>query len=127
MRAFSTRIHAVLDYALAAVLIGTPWIVGFEADRPAMMTLVGAGVVLGLYALVTDFEMGAVRRLQMPLHLWLDGLLGVVLAISPWLLEFDQRVRLPHLVAGAVLILVAVATDTIPGYERRRAERAGAG
>lgn len=127
MRAFSTRIHALLDYALAALFIGIPWIAGFSQDRPAMLSFVVVGAALGVFALITDYEMGALRRLQMPLHLWVDALLGLLLAISPWLLEFDQRVRIPHLAAGISLAALAFFTDTIPGYERRRSHRADAG
>ncbi|HEX5521469.1 MAG TPA: SPW repeat protein, partial [Longimicrobiaceae bacterium] len=64
---------------------------------------------------------GAVRRIPMPVHLWLDALAGVLLAISPWLFGFDADVWAPQLVIGLFAVVAAGITDTIPGYERRRA------
>ncbi|MBV9774576.1 MAG: hypothetical protein JO040_11535, partial [Gemmatimonadetes bacterium] len=71
-------------------------------------------------SLFTDYELGAVRRLQMPVHLWLDGLGGILLAASPWIFGFDQTVWIPHVAAGAFEVLAALVTNTIPSYERRR-------
>lgn len=118
-----TRIHGILDYLLGALLIGSPWLLGFAAGGAETWVAVGAGVVVVLYSLLTDYEMGAVRRIQMPVHLFLDFLLGVGLAVSPWLLGFDTHVWIPHVALGAVEALTAAVTDTIPGYERRRAAR----
>jgi hypothetical protein len=115
-----TRIHGVLDYVLAALLIASPWLLGFAAGGPETWVPVGAGVVLLTYTLVTDHERGAVRRLPVPHHLLLDALLGVLLAVSPWLLGFDTRAWIPHVVLGAVVIVAAAITDTVPGYDRRR-------
>ncbi len=118
-----TRIHGILDYVLGAVLIGSPWLLGFAADGAETWMPVGAGVLVVLYSLLTDYELGALRRIQMPAHLFLDVLLGVGLAVSPWLLGFDTLVWTPHVVMGAAAVLAAALTDTIPGYERRRAAR----
>jgi hypothetical protein len=62
-----------------------------------------------------------VRRLPMPVHLWLDGLSGLLLAASPWLFGFDQQVCAPHVALGILEVLAAFLTNTVPGYERRRA------
>lgn len=90
-----------------------------------MFVAAGAGAIL--YSLFTDYELGVVRRIQMPVHLWLDGLAGILLAVSPWLFAFDDVVRIPHLTAGVFEIVVALITNTIPGYERRRGARPATG
>jgi hypothetical protein len=118
-----TRIHGILDYLLGALLIGSPWLLGFAAGGAETWVPVGAGVAVIAYSLLTDYEMGVVRRLNMPMHLFLDALLGVLLAASPWLLGFDTHVWIPHVVLGAVEVLTAAVTDTVPGYDRRRAPR----
>lgn len=123
MAAISTRTHGVADYVLSPLLIAAPWLLGFMEGGAAYWTLMAAGVSSILLGLFTDFELGLVRRVQMPLHLWIDGVLGILLAISPWLLEFDERVWIPHVAAGVLLIVLAFFTDTIPGYERRGAAR----
>ena len=120
----STRVHGALDYLVGALLAASPWLLGFARGGAEtwVPVVVGAGVVL--YSLFTDYELGAVRRLQMSVHLWLDGLGGVVLAASPWVLGFDRHVWVPHLAFGLFEVATALLTDTIPAYERRRAQRA---
>jgi drug/metabolite transporter (DMT)-like permease len=118
-----TRIHGVLDYLLGALLIASPWLFGFADNQAArwVPVVLGAGVLL--YSLFTDYEMGVVKRLQMPAHLFLDALGGLLLAVSPWMLGFDERVWMPHVVLGLVEVATAAVTNTVPGYERRRAAR----
>lgn len=120
----STRVHGVLDYLVGALVAASPWLLGFARGGAEtwVPVAVGAGVVL--YSLFTDYEMGVVRRLQMGVHLWLDGIGGIVLAASPWVLGFDDRVWIPHLAFGLFEVAAALLTDTIPAYERRRAQRA---
>ena len=90
-----------------------------------MPVAVGAAGIA--YSLFTDYELGVVKRIQMPVHLWLDGIGALLLAVSPWLFSFDDDVWAPHLLAGLAVMAIAFLTQTIPGYERRRAVRAGAG
>ena len=118
-----TRIHGVLDYLLGALLIASPWLFGF-ADHPAarwVPVVLGAGVLL--YSFFTDYELGVVKKLQMPAHLFLDALGGLLLAVSPWMLGFDERVWMPFVVLGLIEAATAAVTNTVPGYERRRAAR----
>ncbi|HEX6041193.1 SPW repeat protein [Longimicrobium sp.] len=118
-----TRIHGMLDYLMGALLIASPWLLGFADNEAArwVPVVLGAGVLL--YSLFTDYELGAVRKLQMPAHLLLDAVGGILLAASPWILGFDERVWMPHVVLGAVEVVTAAITNTVPGYERRRAAR----
>lgn len=122
----STRLHGMLDYLLALALVAAPWVLGF-ADGAGAAPPIVAGVALLAYSLATDYELGALHRLQIPHHLWLDALVGLALAISPWVLGFDQEVWAPHVLAGVVLVVAAALTPTVPGYERRRAPEVGRG
>lgn len=115
-----TRMHGVLDYTVGALLIALPWLMGF-GGTVAGWVLVAVGATTIVYSAFTDYEPGVVKRLQMPLHLWLDGLAGVLLAVSPWLFGFDTEVWIPHVAVGLFEIAAAVVTDTIPAYDRRRA------
>jgi hypothetical protein len=123
----STRVHGYLDYLVGALLIAAPWILGFARGGAESWVFVAAGAAALLYSLFTDYELGLVRRIQMPVHLWLDGISGILLAVSPWLFAFDDTVRIPHVAAGVFEIAVALLTNTIPGYDRRRAGRPGFG
>ncbi|HEU0014224.1 MAG TPA: SPW repeat protein [Longimicrobium sp.] len=118
-----TRVHGMLDYALGALIAASPWLLGFadggaETWVPVVVGLGGIG-----YSLFTDYELGAVRRLPMPVHLALDAVGGVLLAASPWIFGFDLEVRLPHVVLGLLEVAAAAVTNTVPGYDRRRAAR----
>ncbi|HEX2079637.1 MAG TPA: SPW repeat protein [Longimicrobium sp.] len=115
-----TRVHGMLDYLLGALLIASSWVFGFgEGGAETWVPVVlGAGVLL--YSLFTDYELGVVKRLQMPAHLLLDVLGGLLLAVSPWLFGFDTHVWTPHVALGIVEVLTAAVTNTVPGYDRRR-------
>lgn len=118
-----TRVHGILDYLLGALLIASPWLLGFAAGGAETWMPVAAGAAVIGYSLFTDYERGLVRRIGMPVHLLLDAVLGVLLAVSPWVLGFDTVVWIPHVVLGLVEVASAAVTDTVPGYERRRAPR----
>lgn len=115
-----TRVHGMLDYLLGVLLIASPWVFGFGTGGAEGWVPMAVGGAIVLYSLFTDYELGAVKRLQIPVHLMLDALGGVLLAVSPWLLGFDAHVWKPHLAAGLALVLVAAVTNTLPGYDRRR-------
>lgn len=120
MRLFTTKIHGVVDYAAGLALIAAPFLFGFATGGAAMWVPIAAGAAIVAYSMFTAYEMGMVRKLGIPLHLWLDAGAGLFLAASPWLFSFDQRVWQPHLFGGLALLLIASLTDTIPGFERRR-------
>jgi hypothetical protein len=124
MRVLSTRTHGVFDYLAGVLLIALPWLLGFARGGAETWVPVAVGAAIVGYSLFTDYELGVVRRLDMTIHLWLDACAGLLLAVSPWLLGFDRRVWLPHLLLGVLAVAAALLTDTIPGYERRRGGRA---
>jgi hypothetical protein len=109
----------MLDNALGALLIALPFLLGLGGGPECMVPWALGGVLLA-NALLTDYELGALKRVQLPAHLWVDGLAGVLLAVSPWVFGFDSRVWIPHVAVGALVIASALVTDTIPGYDRRR-------
>lgn len=74
--------------------------------------IIGAGGIL--YSLLTDYELGAVRKIPMSTHLWLDGIAGLFLAVSPWLFNFADFVYLPHLIFGIAEMGAALMTHTVP-------------
>jgi hypothetical protein len=117
MRFLPTGVHGVLDYLIGVLLIVAPWLFGFAEGgiETWLPIILGAGVIL--YSLFTDYEMGAVKSLSMPAHLWLDGLGGALLAVSPWLFGFNDLVVWPHLVVGLLEIGAALMTKTHPSYQ----------
>ena len=116
----STRVHGMLDYLVGAVMIALPFVLGM-GDGVERWVLVGVGAATIVWGLLTDYELGVIRKLQIPHHLWLDGIGGVLLVVSPWLFGFDGEAWVPHVAAGLFAVAVAAFTDTIPSYDRREA------
>lgn len=110
-----TKKHGFLDYLMGVVLIAAPFLLGFADGGAAMWTpiVLGAGTIL--YSLLTDYELGVVRMLPMPVHLGLDLMSGLVLAASPWLFGFAHLVWIPHVALGVIEIGAAVLTQRESG------------
>ena len=115
MRFIPTRIHGVLDYATGGALLWAPNLLGL-GDVPAaarVLRLAGGGA--GLYSMLTDYELGAVKLIPMPVHLALDAASGALVASSPWLFGFARegpRYWLPHVLVGAFEMLAAATSKT---------------
>lgn len=114
MRIIPTRIHGVLDYLMGILLIASPWIFNFHRGGPETYVpiILGAGVIF--YSLLTDYELGVVRKIPMKLHLGMDLLGGAILAASPWLFGFADYIYLPHLILGILEIGASLMTHTAP-------------
>lgn len=119
MRFIPTRVHGMVDYVVGILLIAAPWLFDFSDGGAKMWIpiILGAGAIL--YSLMTDYELGAVRVIPMPVHLMLDIGSGVLLAASPWLFGFADQVWIPHLAVGLFEIVAGLTTQTAP--ERKRA------
>ncbi|WP_457127286.1 SPW repeat protein [Mucilaginibacter sp. HD30] len=111
MKFINRKTHAVLDYLIGIVLITSPWIFGFAAIPEAKWTAVIIGIILLLTAMMTDYEGGIVKSLSMKTHLNLDAVAGILLAISPWVIGFNDRIYLPHLLVGILEIGAAIFTQ----------------
>ena len=114
MRFMSTRVHGVIDYVVGIILVFVPNLFGFADGSAAQWIFVALGIAAIVYSLVTDYERGLVRLLPMPAHLALDAASGLLLASSPWLFGFQDRVHLPHLICGLFEIAASLVTRTTP-------------
>lgn len=110
MKIISRKSHAVLDYLSAIILISAPWIFGFSDSSTATRVAVAAGILILGMSLMTNYEGGVLRSIPMAGHLNMDVLLGIVLAISPWLFNFKEEVYLPHLIMGLLAIFSGLMT-----------------
>lgn len=73
-------------------------------------------IVLGAGVLIYEWSVGKI--LPIPVHLWLDGLGGALLVVSPWLFGFSAAVWIPHVVLGALEVGAALTTETRVGSDR---------
>ena len=116
-RFIPTSVHGVLDYAASGFNLVAPGLLGLK-DSPAasiMPRLIGS--VGTTYSLLTDYELGLVRTIPMPVHLALDAAKGTLLASSPWLFGFASkgtRYWLPHVALGTADVLAALMSKKEP-------------
>ena len=115
MRLISTRTHVVLDYVVGALLIVVPYNLGFADGTVAQWVPQLLGLVAIGGAMLTDYELGVMRVIPLPIHLGIDIASGVLLALSPWLFGFADRVFWPHLILGVFEIGAGLFTRTVPG------------
>jgi hypothetical protein len=69
--------------------------------------------MLGLSAM-TAYEAGLVRTIPMTAHLAVDAIMGVLLALSPWLFGFTDQVWVPFVILGIGELGAAIMTETKP-------------
>jgi len=113
LRIIPTKVHGVLDYMAGLLLIALPTILGFDSQLTETWVMVILGIITLLYSIVTRYELSFASLISMRTHLWLDFLSGVVLAASPWLFHFSERVYLPHVVFGLGEILIVLLTNPV--------------
>ncbi len=116
MRFIPTRVHGVLDYVFGALLIATPWLLGFADWKAAHAVLFVVGLGSIGYALVTDYELGVWKILKVPAHLAIDVLAGLALVASPFFLGFKDAVYWPHIALGFVAMAAGAFTQAAPSY-----------
>jgi hypothetical protein len=114
MKVIPTKIHGILDYAVSAILIASPWIFKFSDIHPAMEVPIALGILTILYSMFTDYEYGLFKKIPMRVHLLLDVLSALLLAASPWIFGFANYVYLPHLLFGILEMVVIAMSDSTP-------------
>lgn len=118
----TSRMHGMLDYPGGVALIAAPWIFGFSDVGGAAVTVpVVLGILILLQSVVTDYEFGLARILPLRLHLLVDVLGGLFLALTPVLFSTTDDglgAWLPHVVVGLGLVLAGLLTEREPGRHR---------
>ena len=112
----STKTHSFFDYLFSAFLMMSPWLLGFGEAQAETLTPVVIGMVIVCYSFFTNYEGGLYRRIPYNAHLTFDLLLGIILATSPWLFDFNEKVYKPHLMMGIVMIVVAIFSFNIMSF-----------
>jgi len=112
MKFISTKIHGVLDFLMAFLLLSIPFMMHYDIGAMVGRIFIIFGVATVIYSLITRYESGLLSIIPMQLHLVLDILSGIVLAASPWLFGFSDIVFMPHLIIGIVEIIIALTTKS---------------
>jgi hypothetical protein len=113
MRFIPTRVHGLIDYIWGLVVGTSPWVFGFADNGPASYVawIFGAGAII--YSLGTNYEVGLLPVISVPVHLLLDVFAGAILAASPWIFGFADRVFWPHLLFGLFSVVAGLTTEKV--------------
>jgi hypothetical protein len=113
--------HAVLDYALVALLALAPLLFGFSG-APATICWILAAVQLGM-SLLTAYPLGIARVIPFPVHGGVEALTAPFLVVAPWIFRFSEvtAAKAFFIASGILLAAVWLVTD-YRAAERPRAE-----
>jgi hypothetical protein len=106
----SSRTHGILDYIVSIALILAPRIFNLDMASAEGKVPLYLGITSLVYSLLTRYELGAIKVLPFRVHLVLDVMSGLLLALSPWIFSFSDRTWAPHLIVGALEIAVVALT-----------------
>jgi len=123
MRFLRTHLHGAFDYVCGFALILVPHLIGFFQTPSADILPAGhwvlqlVGMFILVQSLMTHYECGVLRVLTMSTHLFNERIIGLFLALSPWVFDFHvagDASWLPHCAMGALLILGSIITRDKP-------------
>ena len=117
LRFVTRKIHAYLDYPVAVALIVLPFALQLGSSHPLALWLsVATGVAAFVLTVFTDHELGIVRVLPYPLHVAVDGLVGVAFVAAPFVLGFAGIDAWFYWANGAA-VLIVIALGRSQGEE----------
>lgn len=104
--------HVCIDYSIVLVLLAGPSVFINSAGVTAKCTSLAMGVFLAVMNILTSYEGGIIRVINMKTHLVIDRLMGMFLIFSPWLFGFIGQSFLLHLSIGVILLAAGLLTDS---------------
>jgi hypothetical protein len=120
--------HAALEPLAAIVLIASPWIFGFDNVDTAKTLAIVIGAVMLLSGMMTRWRLSIVKLIPLTMHFATDLTLGALLVLSPFIFGFSDEGAATRfmIIAGALELLTALATDWKSAEGRAEAPRRGA-
>jgi hypothetical protein len=104
-------VHGALDYLLGALLIVSPFLLGFDSGAATAVAII-AGVAVLAVAASTDGPTSITSSIPVSVHILLDLGLAVLFIAAPFLFGFsgESAPTAFFLGLGVVEILLAIAT-----------------
>jgi ABC-type transport system involved in cytochrome c biogenesis permease subunit len=107
MKIIPRKVHIVFDLIIILYLIAYP-LFYLEQGVVTVVMLV-SGISILLYSLLTKYELGLFKMMNVKNHLALDFLIGLMLAGAPYLLNYSTAFW-EQVIPGLVLMLLALTT-----------------
>ncbi|WP_205697277.1 SPW repeat protein [Conexibacter sp. SYSU D00693] len=120
-------VHAMMEPFLALLLILSPFLFGFSDVDSATAVAIGAGVLVLLVGMTTNWRLSIVNLIPLPVHMMADLGLGVVLILCPFLLGYSDESgpTIWSVVVGLGFVLSSLATRWTHGEDVGPADRSG--
>ncbi len=116
MKFLSSKVHTIIGLVVGVVLIFASSIFGFTDNTAASMVSLWVGIFIVLNELITTSPSSPLKLVPMKVHLILDIVTGLFLAVSPWLFNFadsnEPSQWVPHLIVGIMVVGYALVTST---------------
>ena len=123
MHIIDKKNHGYADYIMGLLLIAAAYLLNFQSESLPNKVLFAVGASGLIYSILTKYKLGVIKIIPINIHLMLDTISGTFLAASPWLLGFNDKVFLPHLILGLIEIGIAVTTNVRPAFRYGRTYR----
>jgi hypothetical protein len=124
MKFISTKVHTIIGLVVGVVLIFASSIFNFTDNSAASMVAMWVGIFIVLNELITTSPSSPLKLVPMKVHLILDIVTGLFLAVSPWLFNFansdEPSQWVPHLIVGIMVAGYALVTSTDDARENVR-------
>ncbi|NJM05829.1 hypothetical protein HC891_05965 [Candidatus Gracilibacteria bacterium] len=104
-RPISTRIHGVLDYMTAALLLLLPRWLNWSPEVTTLLTILALATTV--YSLITRYELSILKLLPVPGHLGLDALSAFTLLGAAFVLPMEGNSAMIGLIALGIFELAA--------------------
>lgn len=114
MKFLSSKVHTIIGVIVGIALIFAPQLFGFSDNQTASMVPIYVGIFIIISELITTSRISPLKLVPMRIHLVLDYLTGIFLALSPWLFGFANapaNAWVPHLVVGILVVGYALVTN----------------
>jgi hypothetical protein len=121
LRVIPTSVHSAVDHVVGPALIAAPEVLRLPKKSPEGIVPRVSGVAAAIYSNLTDYELSFANLIPMKVHLALDAASGATLAAVPLASGAHKRgLRhwLPHALAGAFAVGMAMTTKTEPPPSR---------
>jgi len=97
------KIHSYVDYALAIMLIASPWLFNLEIGAMESKIMITIGIGLVLTNFITNHKFGLTKMFPVNIHYKIDMFFGWFLLVSPFLYGFFAATLFPHLLFGILI------------------------
>jgi hypothetical protein len=105
----TSKVHGVLDYVTVLVFALSPSL--FALSETGTTIAYSLAVIHLLMTILTAFSMGLIKIIPFQIHGYVELIVGLVLAIAPWLVDFLTHTDQWYFsIMGGVILLVWLLT-----------------